>query len=96
MGCISWALVGLLVGTLAKFLMPGKDPGGFFVTILLGIGGAALGGYLGTMLGFGSFQGFDLRSLGLALGGTLLLLIAYRLLFGEPEGKKKTKKQQKD
>ena len=95
MGCLSWIVIGLLIGTVAKMLMPGRDPGGFFVTILLGIGGAALGGYLGTLLGFGSFQGFDLRSLGLALGGTVILLALYRVVFGEAEAKKKKKGKKK-
>lgn len=92
MGCISWLLVGLLVGTVAKFLMPGRDPGGFVVTTLLGIAGAVLGGYVGLFLGLGTFQGFDIRSLGLAVGGALLLLGAYRLLFGAKGEKAKSKK----
>ncbi len=83
MGCISWLVVGLVVGTVAKFLMPGRDPGGFIVTTLLGIAGAVVGGYVGTFLGLGSFQGFDLRSLGLAVAGALILLAIYRVIFGE-------------
>jgi uncharacterized membrane protein YeaQ/YmgE (transglycosylase-associated protein family) len=65
---------------LAKVIMPGRDPGGLIVTILLGIGGALVGGYIGTRLGFGSVSGFDLRSLAISVGGAVLLLFLYRLL----------------
>jgi len=57
MGIISWIVMGLIVGLLAKFIMPGKDPGGFIITTLLGIGGGLLGGYLGTTFGLGSVTG---------------------------------------
>ena len=80
MGFLSWIVLGLIVGVLAKLIMPGKDPGGFIVTILLGIAGAFVGGYVGKFLGFGAISGFDVRSLLLAVGGAVLLLIAYRLL----------------
>jgi len=60
--------------------MPGKAPGGIIITILLGIGGALVGGFIGTQLGFGDFSGFDLRSLAIAGGGAVLLLFLYRLL----------------
>lgn len=80
MGILSWIVLGLLAGVLAKLLLPGKDPGGLILTILLGIAGAVVGGYLGTQLGFGDVTGFDLRSLGLAVGGAILLLLGYRLL----------------
>ncbi len=69
MGCIGWILVGLIAGGVAKLLVPGKDRGGLIVTIIVGIGGALVGGYLGTLIGFGDFQGFDIRSLALAIGG---------------------------
>lgn len=78
MGFIAWILLGLIVGIIAKFLMPGKDPGGFIITIILGIAGAFLGGFIGSRIGFGSVTGFDLRSLLLAVGGALILLIIYR------------------
>jgi uncharacterized membrane protein YeaQ/YmgE (transglycosylase-associated protein family) len=78
MGFISWIVLGLVVGFIAKFLMPGKDPGGFIVTTLLGIAGAFVGGYIGTTLGFGSVTGFDLRSLVIAVAGAVLLLVVYR------------------
>ena len=79
MGIIVWILLGLVVGVIAKFLMPGKDPGGIIITILLGIGGAFVGGFVSTRLGFGSVTGFDLRSLIIAVLGAIALLVVYRL-----------------
>lgn len=78
MGFITWILLGLVVGALAKWIMPGKDPGGLIVTILLGIAGAVVGGWVGTFIGFGKVSGFDFRSLVIAVGGAVLLLFAYR------------------
>lgn len=78
MGFIAWIILGLIVGIIAKFLMPGRDPGGFFITIILGIAGAFVGGFIGSRLGFGSVTGFDMRSLLLAVGGALVLLVVYR------------------
>lgn len=88
-----WIVVGLVAGSLAKLLMPGKDPGGCIVTVLLGIAGAVVGGLVGTYLGWGSFQGFDLRSMGLAVGGSCLLLGLYRLVFGGAGKEAKSKKK---
>jgi uncharacterized membrane protein YeaQ/YmgE (transglycosylase-associated protein family) len=82
MGIISWIVFGLIAGILAKLLMPGKDPGGMIVTSLIGIAGAMVGGFISTFLGYGDISGFDLRSLGLAIGGALVLLFAYRTLKG--------------
>jgi uncharacterized membrane protein YeaQ/YmgE (transglycosylase-associated protein family) len=82
MGLLSWILLGLVVGMLAKWIMPGPDPGGLVMTILLGVAGAFVGGWIGTQLGFGSVAGFDLRSLGIAVAGALLLLFANRKLRG--------------
>ncbi len=79
MGILLWIVFGLIAGAIAKFVMPGRDPGGIIVTILLGIVGAVVGGFLGTALGFGSVTGFDLRSLLIAIGGALVLLFGYRL-----------------
>lgn len=59
MGFIAWIVLGLIVGVIAKVIMPGKDPGGFIVTILLGIAGAFVGGFIGSAIGFGSITGFD-------------------------------------
>jgi uncharacterized membrane protein YeaQ/YmgE (transglycosylase-associated protein family) len=80
MGIISWIVFGLIAGVLAKLLMPGKDPGGFIVTILIGIAGAMLGGFISTSLGYGDVSGFDLGSMGIAIGGALVLLFGYRTL----------------
>ena len=80
MGFITWIILGLIVGALAKWIMPGKDPGGLFVTMVLGIAGAMIGGFVGTKLGLGSVTGFNLISIGLATGGAILLLIIYRIL----------------
>ena len=80
MGVIAWIFMGLIVGVLAKWIMPGEDPGGIFITILIGIAGAFLGGFIGSVIGLGSVTGFNLISLTLAVGGALLLLFGYRLL----------------
>jgi len=78
MGIATWIVLGLVAGLLAKIVMPGKDPGGIIVTILLGIAGALVGGFVGTRLGFGNISGFDLRSVAIAGGGALLLLFLNR------------------
>jgi len=80
MGIFSWIVFGLIAGALAKFLMPGKDPGGLVLTVIIGIVGAMVGGFIGTRLGFGGVSGFDVRSLLVAIAGAMLLLFAYRLL----------------
>ena len=80
MGFIYWIIVGLAAGFLAKLIMPGKDPGGFFVTILIGVVGGIIGGYIGTLLGWGGMSGFNLKSIFLATGGSLILLFVYRKL----------------
>jgi uncharacterized membrane protein YeaQ/YmgE (transglycosylase-associated protein family) len=80
MGILSWIIMGLIVGILAKWIMPGRDPGGAIVTILIGIAGAFVGGYISTALGFGSVTGFNFPSIVIAIGGALLLLFAYRKL----------------
>jgi uncharacterized membrane protein YeaQ/YmgE (transglycosylase-associated protein family) len=72
-------IIGLLVGAVAKLLMPGKDPGGWIVTILLGIAGALLAGYLGQAVGWyqpGQSAGFIA-----SVVGAIVLLLLYRLLF---------------
>ena len=80
MGILSWILLGLVAGALAKFIMPGRDPGGFFVTILLGIVGAFLGGFLGTFIGLGKITSFDLGGIFIATVGSILVLIIYRMV----------------
>lgn len=78
MGILSWIVLGLVVGVLAKLIMPGKDPGGFFVTILIGVAGAFVGGFIASLIGVGGVSGFDLGSLAVATGGAVLLLFIYR------------------
>ncbi|CAK8725507.1 Transglycosylase [Candidatus Electrothrix laxa] len=80
MGILSWIVMGLIVGVLAKFIMPGKDPGGIIVTILIGIAGAFVGGYVGSFLGLGTVTGFNIGSLLLAIGGAIILLSLYRVI----------------
>jgi len=80
MGIVTWIVFGLIAGVLAKIVMPGKDPGGLIVTTLLGIAGALVGGFIGTKLGFGNISGFDLRSVAIAVGGAVLLLVLHRWL----------------
>ena len=80
MGILAWIALGLVAGALAKFVLPGPDPGGIIVTILIGIAGALLGGWIGTLLGFGTVSGFNIGSILIAFVGALLLLILYRRL----------------
>ena len=81
MGILAWILLGLVAGALAKFIMPGQQGGGIILTIVLGVVGALVGGFLGThVLGFGDISGFDLRSLGIAVGGAVLVLFVYGLV----------------
>jgi uncharacterized membrane protein YeaQ/YmgE (transglycosylase-associated protein family) len=80
MGILSWILFGLVVGIIAKLLMPGRDPGGFIVTILLGIAGALLGGFIGRAMGFyGPSQGAGWL---MSIVGAIVLLALYRMLVG--------------
>lgn len=80
MGIISWVVFGLIAGALAKWIMPGKDPGGCVVTSIIGIVGAVIGGFLASLLGFGGVAQFDFRSFAVAIVGSLLLLWVWRLL----------------
>ncbi len=82
MGILSWIIFGLIAGALAKFIMPGPDPGGIFITIIIGIVGAVLGGFIASKMGFGDISGFDFRSFAIAIGGAVLLLIGYRAIRG--------------
>ena len=79
---LSWVLLGLVAGGLAKFIMPGKDPGGCLVTMLIGIIGALIGGFIGSALLGRSVTGFDLVSLLLAVLGSIILLALYRFFLG--------------
>src|SRR3954468_24571715 len=81
-------ILGLLAGFIAKALMPGDDPGGFFVTILLGLAGALVGFFLFTeLLGIGDDQAFDLGGLVGAIIGTMILLAIYRAVAGRDDGR---------
>jgi uncharacterized membrane protein YeaQ/YmgE (transglycosylase-associated protein family) len=80
MGILGWIVFGLVVGAVAKLVMPGRDPGGIIVTMLLGIAGAVLGGFIGQALGLyrqGESAGFLM-----ALVGSVVLLALYRMLIG--------------
>ena len=80
MGIFSWIVMGLVAGALAKWILPGSDPGGMLITVLIGVAGGLLGGFLGTRLGIGDVTGLNLLSLGLSVGGALVLLAGYRAL----------------
>jgi uncharacterized membrane protein YeaQ/YmgE (transglycosylase-associated protein family) len=73
-------LIGLVVGVVAKFLMPGRDPGGFIITILLGIAGAIVAGYLGRALGW--YQMGEPVGFIASVVGAMLLLLGYRMIVG--------------
>jgi len=79
MAILSWIVFGLVIGIIAKLLMPGKDPGGFIVTILLGVAGALVGGFIGRAMGFyGPGQGAGWL---MSILGAIILLALYRMLF---------------
>lgn len=82
MSILAWIVLGLIAGAIAKFLMPGRDPGGFFITILIGIVGAIIGGFIGSALGVGDVTGLNLWSIVLAILGSIVLLVVYRMVTG--------------
>ena len=78
MGILTWILFGLVIGVIAKLLMPGRDPGGFIITILLGIAGALVGGFLGRAMGFyGQGEGAGWL---MSILGAVILLALYRMV----------------
>jgi len=79
---IYWLLLGLIAGSLAKFLMPGRDPSGCIFTVILGVVGAFLGGFISTRLGWGTIEpgDLDLRSISTATCGAIVLLVIGRLV----------------
>jgi uncharacterized membrane protein YeaQ/YmgE (transglycosylase-associated protein family) len=81
-GIVGWILFGLVVGAIAKLIMPGKDPGGIIVTMLLGIVGAVLGGFLGRALGFYGPQ--EVAGLLMSIVGAIVVLMIYRVLVRRP------------
>lgn len=78
MGILAWIILGLIAGALAKWVMPGRDGGGIIVTILLGIAGAFVGGWIGSFLGLGTTGGLSIGSIITAAAGAFLLLFIYR------------------
>ena len=80
MGILSWIILGLIAGAIAKLILPGKDPGGIIVTIVIGIVGAIIGGYISTLLGLGTVTGFNIGSLIIAVIGSIVLLLIYRMV----------------
>ncbi len=80
MGWIAWIILGLIAGAIAKFIMPGRDPGGIVITIVIGIVGAVIGGFIGNQLGFGEPTGINLPSIIIAVIGSIILLFIYRLV----------------
>lgn len=84
---IGWIIFGLIAGAIAKLLMPGKDPGGFIVTMLLGIVGALVGGFIGHALwGSTGVNDWSFGSFALAIAGAIILLAIYRVVVGRRRG----------
>lgn len=82
MGIVSWIVVGLIAGVLAKILMPGDDPGGFIVTTLIGMAGALVGGFVVSVLGGVGATGFNIWSILVATLGAVILLAVYKAIAG--------------
>ena len=83
MGIIGWIVLGLVAGAIAKAIMPGDDPGGIFVTMLIGIAGAIVGGLIASALDVGDLdEFFDIGTWLIAIVGSLLLLAIYRAVVG--------------
>lgn len=80
MGILSWIVFGLVVGIIAKLVTPGRDPGGFVITMLLGIAGALLGGFIGRAMGF--YGPNEAAGWLMSIGGAILLLVLYRVVVG--------------
>ncbi|WP_213992227.1 GlsB/YeaQ/YmgE family stress response membrane protein [Sodalis sp. dw_96] len=80
MGILSWIIFGLIAGIIAKFIMPGRDGGGFILTVILGIIGAVVGGYISTFFGYGRVDGFNVGSFAVAVVGAIVVLLIYRLV----------------
>ncbi|WP_120510383.1 GlsB/YeaQ/YmgE family stress response membrane protein [Photobacterium salinisoli] len=78
MGIISWIILGLIAGALAKWLMPGEDGGGWIVTMALGIVGAFVGGWVGSLIGLGPVTGVNIGSLITATLGAFIVLLVYK------------------
>jgi uncharacterized membrane protein YeaQ/YmgE (transglycosylase-associated protein family) len=86
MGIIGWLVLGLLAGAIAKAILPGDDPGGIIVTMLIGIAGAIIGGLIASAIGVGEIdEFFDIGTWLIAIAGSLLLLLIYRAVAGRRE-----------
>ena len=84
MGILGFILLGLIAGAIAKAILPGDDPGGLIITTLIGIAGAVIGGLIASALGIGDLdEFFDIGTWLIAIAGSLLLLLAYRLVAGQ-------------
>jgi uncharacterized membrane protein YeaQ/YmgE (transglycosylase-associated protein family) len=82
-GIIGWIVLGLLAGAIAKAILPGDDPGGIIVTMLIGIAGALIGGFIASALDIGDLdEFFDVGTWLIAILGSLLLLVIYRAVVG--------------
>ncbi len=81
-GIISWIVVGLIAGILGKLIMPGRDPGGFLLTIVIGMIGALVGGFIVQLLGGTGLTGFSIWSILVATLGAIILLAVYRMFAG--------------
>ncbi|MGB0630414.1 MAG: GlsB/YeaQ/YmgE family stress response membrane protein [Alphaproteobacteria bacterium] len=79
MGILALIVLGLIAGLIAKFVMPGNDPGGLIVTILVGIAGAFIGGFVSSAIGFGDVTGINIKSIVIAAIGAFALLFALRM-----------------
>ncbi|MGI9047798.1 MAG: GlsB/YeaQ/YmgE family stress response membrane protein [Rubrobacteraceae bacterium] len=82
MGIIAWIIVGLIAGALGKLIMPGDDPGGIIVTMLIGIVGAFIGGFVSGLFGAGGVSRINIGSIIVATVGAIILLAIYRLIVG--------------
>ena len=78
MGILAWIVFGLVVGIIAKLVTPGKDPGGIIITMLLGVAGALLGGFIGRAMGF--YGPTETAGWLMSIGGAILLLVLYRVV----------------
>ncbi len=87
MSILAWIVVGLIAGAIAKMLMPGDDPGGIILTILLGIAGAIIGGFVAVALNISNgVDDFDIGTIVLAILGSMVLLFGYRMVVGQRSG----------
>ena len=87
MGILGWIVLGLLAGAIAKAILPGDDPGGIFMTMAIGIVGAIVGGLIASALDIGDLdEFFDIGTWLIAIAGSLLLLLLYRMVVGRRAG----------